>query len=120
MNNRIKALRKALNLSQSAFGARIGVSGPTVAIWERGGTIPRKKIAFICSTFQASQKWMETGDGRMFESSKPNGSSESDFQSLTPYEFALHQGFSPRLAEFFQTLCNLPQENKDALDYAIR
>lgn len=37
---RIKQLREAAGLSQRELGARIGVSGPAVAMWESGENRP--------------------------------------------------------------------------------
>jgi DNA-binding transcriptional regulator YiaG len=39
---RIKAIRLALNMSQSNIGRHLGVAGNTVARWERGDLLPRR------------------------------------------------------------------------------
>lgn len=119
MNSRIKELRKALKLTQKEFGARIGLCDSAITVWERSGKIPREKILFICQTFHVNQTWLETGDGEMFDGSTPNDSSDSGIPSIAPYEYALQQGFPPRLAELFSRLCELPKEKKEALDNAL-
>jgi len=40
LDARIRCWRKFRKLSQRTFGTRIGVSGATVAQWERGSTSP--------------------------------------------------------------------------------
>lgn len=119
MNSRIKELRKALKLTQKEFGAKIGLSGPAVTIWERGGKVSREKIAFICQTFHVNQTWLETGEGEMFDSSTPRNHHDDEISSIAPYEYALQMGFSPRLSELFSKLCELPSERKEALDNAL-
>lgn len=119
MNSRIKELRKALKLTQKEFGAKIGLSGPAVTIWERGGKVSREKIVFICQTFHVNQTWLETGEGEMFDYSTPKDYPEDETSSIAPYEYALQMGFSPRLSELFSKLCELPSERKEALDNAL-
>lgn len=119
MNSRIKELRKALKLTQKEFGAKIGLSGPAITIWERGGKVSREKLAFICQTFHVNQTWLETGEGEMFDGSTPKDSSDDETSSIAPYEYALQMGFSPRLSELFSKLCELPSERKESLDNAL-
>lgn len=119
MNSRIKELRKALKLTQKEFGAKIGLCDSAITVWERSGKIPREKILFICQTFHVNQTWLETGEGEMFDGSTPKDSSDSGIPSITPYEYALQQGFPPRLAELFSRLCELPKEKKEAIESAF-
>ena len=44
MNERIKLLRKALELNQTDFGARIGVKQGTVAAYESGARVPLDSV----------------------------------------------------------------------------
>ena len=49
MNERIKLLRKALELNQTDFGARIGVKQGTVAAYESGARVPLDSVVVsIC------------------------------------------------------------------------
>lgn len=69
MNERIKALRKALDLSQSAFGDRLGVKQNTVATWESGTRTPSDAIIkSICREFGVDEVWLRHGEGEMFKS----------------------------------------------------
>lgn len=67
MNNRIKELRKSLRLSQTEFGARLGIKQTTVAGYETGGRSPIDAVvSLICREFNVSEHWLRTGEGEMF------------------------------------------------------
>ena len=67
MNERIKALRKALGLTQQKFADKIGVRQNTVAQYEMGRNSPIDSVtALICREFGVSEAWLRTGDGEMF------------------------------------------------------
>lgn len=64
MNTRIKKVRKKLNLTQTEFGQKIGLSRDTVANIE-GGRIEIKDIAIksICREFKVDYDWLVNGTG---------------------------------------------------------
>lgn len=67
MNERIKKLRKALDLTQREFGERIGVKGNTIAQYEVGRNEPIDAvISLICREFDVNETWLRTGEGEMF------------------------------------------------------
>lgn len=67
MNDRIRKLRRTLDLTQDKFGARISVKGNTVAQWESGrNEPPDTAISFICKEFNVNEEWLRTGSGDMF------------------------------------------------------
>ena len=67
MNERIKLLRKALELNQTDFGARIGVKQGTVAAYESGARVPLDSVVVsICREFGVSESWLLSGEGEMF------------------------------------------------------
>ena len=66
MPERIYQLRKSLRLSQTAFGAKIGVTGGGVSLVERGLREPsRTLIAMICKVYGINEAWLLTGEGPM-------------------------------------------------------
>lgn len=68
MNERIKLLRKALELNQTDFGARIGVKQGTVAAYESGARVPLDSVVVsICREFGVSESWLRSGEGEMFQ-----------------------------------------------------
>ena len=67
MNARIKELRKALHLTQSEFGERIGVKGNTITNYENSLRIPSDAVILsICREFTVYENWLGNGDGEMF------------------------------------------------------
>lgn len=67
MNERLRKLRKALDLTQQKFADRIGVKQNTVAQYEMGRNIPiYSVINLICREFNVNEDWLRTGTGDMF------------------------------------------------------
>ncbi len=67
MNERIKQLRKYLNLSQEAFGSKIRAAQTTIAGYESGArSISDATIHSICREFNVDEIWLRTGEGEMF------------------------------------------------------
>lgn len=68
MKDRIKKLRKELDLTQQAFADKIGMKQNTIAQYEMGRTTPSDAIVFsICREFNVNEDWLRTGNGEMFE-----------------------------------------------------
>ena len=64
----VKNLRRFLNLSQAAFGEKLGVSRSVVNNWERGVVEPTEMVIFhIRNTFNVNEHWLRTGEGEMFQ-----------------------------------------------------
>lgn len=67
MNERIRELRKSLNLTMEAFGERIGVSKSTISNIENGNReATEHMIKSICREFGVDYIWLTTGEGEMF------------------------------------------------------
>ncbi len=67
MNERIKELRKSLNLTQQEFANRIGVKRNTVATYEGGRNAPVDAVtSLICKEFNVNEEWLRRGTGEMF------------------------------------------------------
>ena len=67
MQERLKALRLKLNLTQSAFASRIGTTQNVVANYEIGRRNPSSSaINNICKEFNVNETWLRTGEGDMF------------------------------------------------------
>lgn len=70
MNERLKKLRKTLDLTQQKFADKIGVKQNTIAQYEMGRNTPIDSIiSLICREFNVNEKWLRTGEGEMFNSS---------------------------------------------------
>lgn len=67
MKDRIKAVRKALNLTQQEFSDRLGIKRNAVANCEIGRSeLSDSVISLICRTYNVSEIWLRTGEGDMF------------------------------------------------------
>ena len=67
MNERLRQLRKALDLTQQKFADRIGVKQNTVAQYEMGRNIPIDSVInLICREFNVNEEWLRTGTCDMF------------------------------------------------------
>lgn len=67
MNERIKALRKRLGLTQQAFADRLKIARGNIGAYEVGKNAPSDAvISLICKEFDVSENWLRTGEGEMF------------------------------------------------------
>ena len=66
MQNRILEIRKAAGLTQTAFGAKLGISRNYVWMLETGTREPSERtIRDICREFAVNETWLRTGEGEM-------------------------------------------------------
>lgn len=57
---RLKVLRKELNMTQSEFGEKIGVKGNTITNYESGNrSMSDQTILSICREFNVNRLWLE-------------------------------------------------------------
>lgn len=67
MNERIKKLRKTLDLTQQEFADSLGISRGNIAAYEVGKNSPSDSvIKLICRVFNVNEEWLRTGTGEMF------------------------------------------------------
>ena len=69
MNTRIKELRKVLKLTQTEFGAKIGLKPTSMCDIENGRcNVTERVIISLCAKFNVNEEWLRTGIGEMFNS----------------------------------------------------
>lgn len=67
IGERIKQVRKSQGFTQADFGKRIGISLSGVSMLEKGTNNPSEQtIRAICSEFNVSRAWLETGEGQPY------------------------------------------------------
>jgi transcriptional regulator with XRE-family HTH domain len=67
MNERLKKLRKALDLTQQEFADRLGISRGNIGSYEVGkSALSDAVISLICREFNVNEDWLRTGEGEMF------------------------------------------------------
>ena len=68
MNERIKTLRKTLNLTLEQFGERVGVTKMTISRIENGkNNVTEQMCKSICREFNIREDWLRNGTAEMFE-----------------------------------------------------
>lgn len=67
MKERIKELRKTLDLTLEEFGNKIGVTKTTISRIENGvNSVTNQMLTSICREFNVNEEWLRTGEGDMF------------------------------------------------------
>lgn len=66
VGERIRAVRRALDLTQTEFGRRIGMKQNTIALIEGGRNTSDQTLKAICREFNMSEDWLRDGRGEMF------------------------------------------------------
>ena len=66
-SERIRLLRTSLNLTQSVFAKKIGLSQNTITKYENGLRSPNNIVVnSICREYCVNEEWLRTGKGEMF------------------------------------------------------
>ena len=67
IGERVKELRKQVNLTQQAFADRLNLKRNTVGSYEVNVVEPSDRtISDICREFNVNETWQRTGEGEMF------------------------------------------------------
>lgn len=67
MKDRIKKLRKELDLTQQEFADKLGTARNNIAGYETGKRSPSDAvISLICTKFNVNEHWLRDGTGEMF------------------------------------------------------
>lgn len=100
MKNRLKQLRKRLNITQQDFADRIRIKRNTLANYEIGRNEPLDAvISLICREFNVNEEWLRTGKGDMF-----NAAGDDELSYLVGQLCGSDDEFKK---EFVKTLCKL-------------
>ena len=67
INKRMKAVRKALHMTQEEFGKRLGITYAAVSMTERElNGVSGQNIQAMVREFHVNEEWLKTGEGEMF------------------------------------------------------
>lgn len=67
MNERLRKLRKTLDLTQQAFADKLGIARGNIGAYEVGkNALSDAVISLICREFDVNENWLRTGEGEMF------------------------------------------------------
>lgn len=94
INQRVKQVRQALNLSQAKFAKALSMSNGYIAGIElEHNKVNDRIVKLICFTFNVREDWLKTGEGSMF-AQQPDQAAESvysSFKELKPdYQAFIH------------------------------
>ena len=69
IHDRVKHIRKVLNLTQVKFAERLAISAGHLAGMESGNKkVNERSIRLIISEFHVNEYWLKTGKGEIFNS----------------------------------------------------
>lgn len=98
MNERLKKLRKELDMTQQEFADSIGIKRSTMATYESGRNEPIDAvISLICRQHGVNENWLRTGEGEMFEEL-------TEQQKILKYTALLLKDKDSAIANAIQTL----------------
>lgn len=111
MHERLKKLRKALDLTQQEFADKIGSKRNTVAKYETEANTPSAAVvSLICREFNVNENWLRDGVGDMFLPTDRN----ADIAKLTKQ--LLNEENDSFKNRFISMLANLSLEEWEFLE----
>ena len=115
MNERIKALRKELNLTQQEFADRLNIKRGAVANYEIGRNEPIDAvISLICKTFNVNEEWLRDGNGEMFIERSPEEEVGYYVEDLLEYD-GNGNAFYDAIIEMMKTYHSLDDKSKTVI-----
>ena len=83
-------------MTLESFGESTGVAVSTLNAWEHGArNVPESKLRLICTVFNVSREWLETGKGEMFVASKTPA--DLDFEAFKRVARRFLDALSPEM-----------------------
>lgn len=113
MQNRIRELRKSLNLTQADFGAKITLSQRAIANLENGSPVTERNFNAICKTFGVNPEWLRNGVGEMF--AEPRESRREEIIRSVVAEFGLDESETNLIRSFLELS---PEHRQGVLKWA--
>lgn len=113
MNERIKALRKKIKLTQQEFADKLNIKRGAVANYEIGRNEPIDAvISLICKTFHVNEEWLRNGIGEMFEDVPEEDEKAAFVSSLLDAE---NDPFYKIIEEIMRTFDQLSPKSQEAI-----
>lgn len=108
---RIKEIRICLNLNQTDFGQKIGVSYSAIGLYENGKrSVPETVKKSICREFNVNYLFLDTGMGEMF----------TDLPETVIDELAEEFDLDESEKELVRDFVKLPKEQRQILMNFLR
>ena len=110
IQERMKSVRKTLEMNQTDFGKRIGLSQGGYGAVETGvRKLTDRTIMQICQEFNISETWLRTGSGEMFV----------DNSATILSQLAREYGLSSRSSALVESFLDLSDEQREAIVCAV-
>lgn len=110
MGEQIKALRKALHLTQQEFADRLQLGRSNISMYEIGrNEVGEATIKLICREFSVNEAWLRTGEGEMFVA-------VPEEQLLADFIYRVGNGESEFLRRLVRALAKLDLEDWKKLE----
>jgi len=107
---RIKAVRKALGISQRDFCAGIYLSHSFYAKIETGTRNPNERVyELICNKYKVNKNWLISGKGDMFSETPP----DADLLQITEIIKELDPVFRDCIIQQIKLMANLHRKSKE-------
>lgn len=91
---RLKHLRKALNLTQVELGALVGLKGASVAQVEANSSrMTEAAIKLICATYKVNYLWLTEGAGEMWQGKNLEDLVEQYMAGESPLAISIMKSF---------------------------
>lgn len=104
ISERFKQLRDRIGISQTEFGAGIGVSRSVINNIERGVTDPSDVfLNHLCDVYDVNREWLETGEGEMFAPTTEQAETARMIEAISD---------SPAMRSLLATWAQLSDHNK--------
>ncbi len=111
MNERLKELRKYLNLSQRVFAEKLGITDSGLSNLESGKrNLTEQMIISICREFNVNRAWLVEGVGDMF----------TNLPETILDELALQFELTEDEKDLVTDFCELPKEQRSIVMNFIR
>ena len=114
MNNRIKEIRKSLNMTQTEFAEATGKTRDSISNLELGRVAPDKTfIELVCRKFGVDEVWLRTGEGKPF--------SEAPDEDAIVAALSQAMGSSPSTAKIrlIRAIAKMPESYFPAIEQML-
>lgn len=126
LNEKIKEIRKKLDLTQQKFADRLGVKRNTIAMYEMGKTVPSDQtVKSICREFNVNEEWLRNDNGEMFKAAPTDVLDQLAYKyHLSEADYVMVEKFVTMRPEARRTLFDYMQKvssafaNNDTNPYA--
>jgi len=113
ISERIKAVRKALDISQRVFCEGIYLSHSFYAKIETGTRNPNERVnELICNKYKVNKEWLITGKGTMFSETPP----DMELLQITEIIKELDPIFRDCIIQQIKLMANLHKRSKEGIN----